>query len=80
MCNLADFAVNLGVGLLKKSRNNTLYQSMENWFPGEKLIAWGKYFYWGKFAEKKMPNIAVTFLVKKKTCYSSTVLYGWVLP
>ena len=42
---------------------------MENWFLGEKLIALGKYFSWGKFAEGKTPNSCVTFSVKKKNLY-----------
>ena len=55
----------LGVGLFTKSRNNTLYQRRENSSHGEKLIACGKFFFWGKFAEGKTPIIGVTFLVKK---------------
>ena len=39
---------------------------MESWFLGEELIALGKYFCWGKFAEGKTPNIGIVFLVKKK--------------
>ena len=54
------------MGLFTRSRNKNLYQSMENWFLGEKLIALGKYFCWGKFAEEKKPIFGVNFLVKKK--------------
>ena len=62
-CILANFAADLSgveVGLFTKSRNNTLYQRRENWFLGEKLIAWGK------FAEGKTPTTSVTFLEKNK--------------
>ena len=49
-CMLADFAVGrsfgLAVGLFIKSGNNALYQNMENWFLGEKLIGRGKFFCW----------------------------------
>ena len=63
---LCSQSFGLGLGLFTKSRNNTLYQSRENWFLWKKLIAGGKYFSWGKFAEGKTPNIGTTFLAKKK--------------
>ena len=54
----------MGVGLFTNSCNNTLFRSKKNRVLGEKLITRDKYFFGGKFAEGKTPNISVTFLVK----------------
>ena len=63
------------MGLLTKSQNSTLIQITEQYFVSKeaKLTSLEKidcleenYFSWGKFAEGKMPNVCITFLVKKK--------------
>ena len=56
----------LGVGLFTKSRNNTLYQSRENWLLGEKLIAWGKILFFGKICRGEDADYQRHFLRKQE--------------
>ena len=70
LSRLCSQSFGLGVGLFTKSRNNTMYQSRENWFLGEKSDCLAKNTFLGENAEGEDADYWRHFLSLKKPLFS----------